>query len=363
MTRAHDLHHNPSAAAGPARRASLLTGLLLGALLLGSGLLDSGLTVTMPSLRAADGAGISFESLPDRTRVMIDGALFTEYRHGGLAKPVLFPLVGPHGERLTRGWPLEEGVAGEAHDHPHHESLWFTHGSVNGIDFWAKAKGPWPAAAGAEPIPRIVQNSLEATAPGARPMALESTNTWVAPDGAVVCTDTRRFAFSADDTGRTIDVAVTLHADQGPVTLGDTKEGTMALRVVSALQPKDANGSTGAAGRIVNSAGQENAAAWGKPARWVDYSGTVGGHAVGIAILDHPNNLRHPTCWHARDYGLFAANPFGLHDFTGAAKGSGDHTIPAGGSLTLRYRIVIHDGDAAAAGIEGRWRDWTGAAP
>jgi hypothetical protein len=312
---------------------------------------------------SAGGAEITLEQLPDRTRVLVDGKLFTEYRHAGLAKPVLFPLVGPGGERLTRGWPLEEGVAGEAHDHPHHESVWFTHGMVNGIDFWAKAKGPWPAPPGAEPIPRIVTSDLQTATGDGKGATIASKNAWFAPDGTVVCTDTRRFAFAADDSSRTIDVTITLHAGHGAVTLGDTKEGTMALRVATALQPKDANGSTGAAGRIVNSAGQENGAAWGKPARWVDYSGTIAGQVAGIAILDHPTNLRHPTHWHARDYGLFAANPFGLHDFTGAAKGSGDHVIPAGGSLTLRYRIILHSGDAAHAAVEQRWREWTGVTP
>jgi len=312
-------------------------------------------TTHAPAARAAE---VTIESRDDRVRILVDGDLFTEYLHGGRAKPVLHPLVGPRGRRVTRAWPLEEGVAGEAHDHPHHESLWFTHGMVNGIDFWAKAKGRWPSDPAAEPIPRIVQRALAATAAGGR-ASIDATNDWVGPDGAIVCTERRRFVFSADATARVVDVEITIAADHGSVTLGDTKEGTMAIRVATPLQPKEANGSAGAAGRIVNSEGLENGAAWGKPARWVDYSGPIGGAVVGIAMLDHPANIRHPTHWHARDYGLFAANPFGLHDFTGAARGSGDHTIPAGESLTLRYRIVIHDGDAAAAGIEDRWRAWS----
>jgi NADH:ubiquinone oxidoreductase subunit len=109
----------------------------------------------------------------------------------------------------------------------------------------------------------------------------------------------------------------------------------------------------------VNSEGQRDADAWGKAARWVGYWGTVEGKDVGISILDHPKNLRHPAHWHARDYGLFAANPFGLHDFTGAPPGSGDHVIPDGGTLTLRYLLVFHEGDAEAAGIEPRWRAWS----
>jgi hypothetical protein len=187
----------------------------------------------------------------------------------------------------------------------------------------------------------------------------------VQADGKVACTDSRRLTFAADAAGRTIDYAVTIHADHGPVKFGDTKEGTFGLRVPATLQTKDAHGSKGAAGHILNSEGQTDAAAWGQAARWVGYWGPVDGRTVGVAILDHPTNLRHPSLWHARDYGLVAANPFGLHDFTGAPAGSGDYTLPAGESRTFRYLVVLHEGETVAADIDGRWRRWaeaTGAA-
>jgi hypothetical protein len=187
---------------------------------------------------------------------------------------------------------------------------------------------------------------------------IESKNRWVKADGTVVCTDATRLVFGGDATTRMIECTVTIHADHGPLVFGDTKEGTMGIRVPTPLQLKDLNGSKGAAGHCTNSEGQRDDDVWGKAARWVGYWGPIGGKTVGIAVLDHPDNLRHPTHWHARDYGLVAANPFGLHDFTGAAKGTGDHTIPAGGSLTLRYLFVFHEGDSAAAGIEDRWQRW-----
>ena len=132
----------------------------------------------------------------------------------------------------------------------------------------------------------------------------------------------------------------------------------MALRVRSALQPVDAYQSTGAVGKIVNSSGLIDGAAWGKPARWVDYSAPIAGRTIGVAAFDHPTNLRHPALWHAREYGLCAANPFGIHDFTGAPPGSGDYTIPAGGTLELRYRFVFHTLDAEGARVEERWQQW-----
>ena len=135
----------------------------------------------------------------------------------------------------------------------------------------------------------------------------------------------------------------------------------MGIRMRTPLQLRDLDGSVGAAGQCANSEGVRGAEIWGKPARWVDYWGPVDGTTVGIAILDHPTNLRHPTCWHARDYGLVAANPFGLHDFTGAPQGSGAYTLPAGKSLTFRYLVVLHEGDPETAGIEHRWKRWVDA--
>jgi len=302
-------------------------------------------------------AEVQLERHDDRIDVTIEGTPFTSYRFTDLTKPVLFPIIGPTGVGMTRQWPLVKDVAGEPHDHPHHESLWFMHGKVNGHDFWLSH--PEAGNASHRAGPKVEQVAIRACESGPTGV-LETDNRWVTADGDVVCTDTRRLVFAGDDNVRTIDFTITIHADHGPVTFGDTKEGAMALRVHPALQTKDVHGSRGATGRIVNSEGQSDDAAWGQAARWVDYSGPIEGQAAGIAIFDHPDNLRHPAHWHARDYGLVAANPFGLHDFTKAPAGAGDHVIPAGGTLALRYLFVFHRGDAEAAKIEARWQRWAG---
>lgn len=305
---------------------------------------------------ASAGAGdVRLERHDDRVDVTIDGKPFTSYVFAGHRKPILFPILSPAGTGLTRQWPMVKGVAGEPHDHPHHESLWFMHGKVNGLDFWLSH--PEAEKPDHRTGPRVEQTKLEMSEPG-QPAVIETENRWVKADGDVVCTDSRRLQFGGDERARSIDFAITIRADHGPVTFGDTKEGTLALRVHPALQLKNSYGSTGAAGRITDSEGRTDADVWGKAARWVDYSGPVEGQVQGVAIFDHPANLRHPAHWHARDYGLVAANPFGLHDFTGAPAGTGDHTVPAGESLTLRYRFVFHLGDAAAAGIEDCWKTW-----
>ena len=315
------------------------------------------LVATVLCLACPAAAGeVRLERRDDRVDVTIDGEPFTSYVFAGHRKPILFPVHGPGGAAMTRSWPIVEGVAGEAHDHPHHESIWFTHGSVNGVDFWTSH--PRAGRAGPRAENRIEQDGIVKSEGGAEGV-LETRNRWVRADDTVVCTDIRRLVFAGGGGRRTIDHTITIHADHGPVTFGDTKEGTMALRVATPLQLKDVAGSTGAVGHCVNSAGDHDADVWGKRARWVDYRGPIAGRAVGVAVLDHPDNLRHPTHWHARDYGLVAANPFGLHDFGGAEKGGGDHVIPAGGSLTLRHLIVLHAADAAAD-IDGIWRRWAG---
>ena len=153
-----------------------------------------------------------------------------------------------------------------------------------------------------------------------------------------VCEDQRRLVFGVDGPSRWIDFDITLKASQGAVTFGDTKEGTFGIRVAQTITVDAKQG-----GHIVNNKGQTDVAAWGQRADWVDYYGPLMGKTLGIAVLNHPSSFRFPTYWHVRTYGLFAANPFGVHDFTG--KGSGTYTLPAGQSLHLRYRVIFHQGD------------------
>src|SRR5581483_4008415 len=141
-----------------------------------------------------------------------------------------------------------------------------------------------------------------------------------------------------------IDFDITLKANDGSVTFGDTKEGMFGLRVASSMDVKRKKG-----GRITNAEGLTDLAAWGKASPWVDYTGPVAGQTVGIAILNHPQSFRYPTTWHVRDYGLFAANPFGWHDF--GMKQPGEYTLVTGGSIVFRYRVIFHKGDTAAAQI------------
>jgi hypothetical protein len=152
-----------------------------------------------------------------------------------------------------------------------------------------------------------------------------------------------------------MDFEITLHASHGELTLGDTKEGSMAIRLAPTLRLKG----DVAKGHIVNSVGDRDGETWGKRAAWCDYYGPLDGEITGVAIFDHPDNPKHPTWWHVRDYGLFAANPFGVHHFEEKPEGTGDITIADGESLTFRYRFYFHKGDEKQAKVARQYKEYT----
>lgn len=270
---------------------------------------------------------------PGTEDVMLGGELFTTYRFADGPKPYCYPIIGPIGAPVTRSYPMKK-VEGETTDHPHHRSWWFTFGSVNGIDFWSES----------DKAGRIVHRKFEALEGGHVMGRIKELNDWIAPDGHKVCEDVREIIVYNVPGERLMDFNVTIRATDGPVTFGDTKEGMMAFRVADSM-------AADRGGHIVNSRGQKDADAWGMPAEWVDYYGQVNGKTVGIAIMDHPSSFRHPTYWHVRTYGLFAANPFGLKDFPNGKGKDGSYTIPKGGEMRFRYRILIHEGTTEQADI------------
>ncbi len=291
--------------------------------------------------------GVQITQLTNRLRVEINGRLFTEYVFKDVPKPFLYPIIGPGDAGMTRNYPMQE-TENEDHDHPHHRSLWFAHGDMNGHDFWTERGNSGKT---------IHEKFLEVKS-GKASGVIRSQNKWVAKDGTIVGTDDRTIRISGNAKQQIIDFDITLHASNGELKMGDTKEGTMAIRVAETMrlsQGKDKKGD----GHIVNSEGVRDGATWGKRAEWCDYFGPVNGKIVGVAMFDHPKNPQYPTWWHVRDYGLFAANPYGAHDFEKKPKGSGDFAIPAGKSVTYRYRLVFHEGDEKQAGIAKLFKKYT----
>jgi hypothetical protein len=297
---------------------------------------------------------VTSEDTDDGTRILIDGELFCEVltgpesRYGDLPRPILYPIIGPTGATMTRGYPMRDDIEGEAHDHPHHRSLWFAHGDVNGVDFWAQGEHKGRV---------VLDEAIEFRRRNTDVAFVNLVANFCSSDGSVILESTQTHAFHVmEDGSRVIELIVGFFPgdNAGPVTFGDTKEGTMAIRTHPALRLVGEH----ATGHAVNSEGDTDRELWGKRAAWVAYWGTIDGAVCGVAIFDHPENLRHPTWWHARDYGLIAANPFGIHDFEGAEPGTGDYTLEWGETLTLRYRFVFFAGDAEEADIAGKYEQW-----
>ena len=302
------------------------------------------------SAPGAGKGGVRITEQADRLKVEMNGAAFTEYRVTGAPHVYFYPLLGPGGLPMTRNYPMVPDSKGEEHDHIHHRSLWYSHGAVNGVDFWAES-----GKSG-----KIVHDKFLEIKSGKDSGVIRSANKWIAPSGEVVCTDERTFRiYARPENERLFDFEITIKAGDKPLVLGDTKEGSMAVRIAESMRLSHGKNKPGK-GRIVQSTGVTNQETWGKRAEWCDYSGPVQDKIVGIAIFDHPSNPRHPTWWHVRDYGLFAANPFGIHDFEKKPAGTGDLRVEAGKSVTFKYRFYVHEGDEKQAKVEERYREYAG---
>ncbi len=312
--------------------------------------------VCLPPSIVARSAGepVKLTHTGNTVEILIGGRPFTTYFFSpDSPKPYLHPLRSARGTVVTRGFPMRQDIAGESRDHPHHRAMFFAHGDINGFDFWSEATASKAAqtargvyySSGELPKGRTVFRKLEEVRSGSDSGYLRARFDLVGPDGKPIGTETQAYTFRGDQSSRTIDCEFTVRADRGmPVKLGDTKEGTFAIRVVKALE--DPNG------HMLNSVGGVGEKQiWGKPADWVDYSGAVDGESLGVAIFDYPLNPKHPTTWHTRGYGLFAVNPFGEHDFFNDKTRDGSITVPRGGSLTFWYRVIIHHGNASEAKI------------
>lgn len=306
----------------------------------------------------ADIEGVILHKTDDAVQVDIEGQLFTRYYYRGLPKPVLWPIIGPTGRSVTRSYPMTDALESERQDHHHHRGLSFTHGDINGTDFWSESSKSGRAA----------HREFVELADGPVCGVIRTRNDWVTGewqkreprtvDGVhlggwnpvaeptKLCEDEREIRIYRVGNGRLLDYTITIRATNQELVFGDTKEGSFGIRLAGTMKVSAELG-----GRIVNSNGQTDGEAWGKSAEWCDYYGPVDGETVGVAILDHPSSFRHPTHWHVRTYGLFAANPFGLHHFLRQEEHTGTHTVPPGETVTFKYRIFIHEGDTKAARV------------
>ena len=292
---------------------------------------------------AAPAHGVQLQKGTDQIEIRVGGVPFTTYHFRGYNKPVFFPLRTASGKVVTRGWPMISGLQGEAHDHPHQKGLWFTHGSVNGVDFWSEGGKTG----------KILHRDFLETQEGQQAGTLKSLNDWITPAGQKILEELREVRVYSRPGIRILDFDFRLTAVNGPVLFGDTKEGTFGIRLSHLFREESG-------GRIENSVGGVGETqCWGKQAEWVDYTTQIQGEKVGVAILNHPSSFRFPTYWHVRGYTLFAANPFGLHDFLNDPSKDGSFQLEAGQSIIFRYRVIIHPGSAKEAAIDDQFKEYT----
>lgn len=301
-------------------------------------------TFTLAPGQSPAALGVELRDTPgEKVDVAIAGKPFTSYLYAAQwVRPVLLPIVGPHGDPITRQFPVVD-VSGERRDHKHHKSFWVAWGRVNGVDHWSEEPGHG----------RQVHRAFTRIESGPVFGRLVARNDWLTPAGVKQLEEERTITFyNLPDSGRLIDLSVTFFATEGPVEFGDTKEGGIAsIRVASSMDADKA-------GTIVNAYGGTNEAeTWGKRAHWCDYSGPVNGRTVGIAIFDTPGNFRYPTYWHVRNYGLMTANPFGLSHFLKDRARDGSHTIARDSVFPFNYRLYFHAGDTRDADVAGKFHD------
>ena len=308
---------------------------------------------------------VKFEQKPaeQKVDVLVNGKFFTAYIFDSkIDKPVLFPLLTASGVTVTRGFPLAPR-ANERTDHPHHIGMWFNYGDVNGLDFWNNSDAI-PA------IDKLKYGSIRhqkivSVKNGKQQGVLVVASNWVDISGNVLIKELTTLTFSGEANSRTIDRATVLTAQQEKVSFKDNKEGVLGIRVSRELEiPSqkaeiftDAKGvatkvavlnNEGVSGTFLTSKGITGNEVWGTRGTWCMMYGNKNGEPVSIAIIDHPTNPGYPTYWHARGYGLFAANTLGQEILSGG-KEKLNFVLEAGQSATFKYRVIISNGSAISS--------------
>ncbi len=351
------------------RRRELAVAWTIGVLALGTPAKGAGERAQDPTNAAA----VSVRPHPSERRVdvLVGEAPFTSYVWAErLTKPVLFPIRTAGGELVTRGFPLEPR-AGERVDHPHQIGLWFTHGDVDGVDFWNNSEARTPEERARMGTIRHVAIEEATSGPTG---TLRVRHDWVMPDGSSALRERATYRFAGGPARRVIDRATVLSAAGRRVVFADNKEGLFGIRVARALEMpsseplvvSDASGrptavpvlrNEGVSGAYTSSEGLSGDAVWGTRGRWVALRGRVGREDVVLLMLDHPANPGHPAHWHARGYGLFAANDLGARVFSNG-KEKLDLALEPGASVTFRHRLAILSGAFAVEQAERAWRDF-----
>ena len=295
------------------------------------------------------------EQNENKINVFIGQRLFTSFLYPDtLEKPVLWPINASGGTMITRGFPLQP-LPGDPTDHPHHVGLWFNFENVNGLDFWNNS---YAIPADKKHLYGWIKTDKIIKISNGDKGILSYHANWVNQKNEVLLEETTTFEFTGTAHRRIIDRSTTLKANTD-ILFTDAKDGMLGLRVAHELQiPSmtdqkftDNKGNVTivkksadsvASGNYLTSEGRQGDDAWSTRAIWCKMYGKMGNDSISIVIIDHPANPNYPTFWHARGYGLFAANPLGEKIFTNG-KSEKNLRLKTGESVRFYYRIIIHD--------------------
>jgi hypothetical protein len=301
--------------------------------------------------------GFTAEKHDKGVTVKYNGELVTEYVINDSNKPYLWPVIGPTGKEMTRAYPMKK-VDGEQTDHFHHRGIWFGHENTSGKDTWyeegsitrdSKLKDQKLKDRLAQ-LADTKHREFRKVSGTKDKAVIVTVNDYIDSEGKKFMEDERMLTFTiGKDGARIIDYDIDFRPVGGPVTFGDNKDAGFNIRVPTWMAVDTKQG-----GKLINSEGITDKDAWSKKADWCDYSGTIDGQTVGIAMLDHPTSFRHPTVWHIRTYGLFTANPFASHSMD-PKNPDVSFVLENGKTLKLRHRIILHKGDEKAADIAGEY--------
>ncbi len=291
-----------------------------------------------------------------KVTITIDGKPFTEFVYTDtMEKPFLYPIYAPNGQIITRGFPWNP-QPNDPVDHPHHIGLWFNYENVNGLDFWNNSFAI--ASEKKKQYGWIRTEKIVEIKSGQQGKIVYLAN-WTDQQKNILLQEKTTYTFSVVNKNRVIDRITELTAAQD-VTMPDVKDGMLGIRVAHELElpvkqsknytddkgnvtkvfsTKDAS----VTGNYLTSEGKIGDSAWGTRGNWCMLYGKKGGDSISIVIIDHPKNPGYPTYWHARNYGLFAANPLGQKVFS-EGKQILNYKLSKGQAATFRYRIVIASG-------------------
>lgn len=290
-------------------------------------------------VRAADGPLIEFQAERGRVRITAGGEPIATYvyRDGEISRPYFAHLFTPGRIQVSRNHPPIAGK--DPTDHATlHPGLWLAFGDLSGADCWRnKARVEH-------------ERFVEAPRNKESPASFTVANLYLSSDGTkAICREICRYTIAAKGDTYTLVSESQFRSDEADFAFGDQEEMGLGIRLATPLAVKQG-------GRMVNSTGDSaEKDVRGKPAAWCDGRGVIAGKEVGIAVMTDPANFR-PSWFHARDYGLIVANPFGRKAL---AKGEESKVVVRRGeTFRIRFGVVLHASSTTSpADIDAVYRD------